>query len=298
LQIMYEVENRLKIPESALSHIYHLTAFKMQKPGTRFEKGMLIISVDVDVGQAAVGIRNQGKNDARVHHKLSEFTIGKIEENALPFFVNMFETLEVAATFAIRGQCLDINNDAVDLLLDSSIKNDIGSHGYTHRRFGDLSHSDAEMEMSMTGVAMRKCGIIPRSFIFPQDSVGHLDLLEKYGYKSYRSYGGFLQDRMQIEQHGGLYNICPSMHLTRSANALFLKKIVDIAVTKKAPFHVWFHLWNFGENMESIRRNATKTVFPLLLYAREKMNLGVLTFETMLSVTEKIEKSGKNKEIN
>jgi hypothetical protein len=295
---MYETENRLKIPESALSQLYHLAAFKIRKPGTQLEKGMFIISIDIDVGQAEVGLINQGKNDARVHYKLSEYAIGKIEERALPFFIDVFETLEVPATFALRGQCLNTNSATVDLLLDSSIKHDIGSHGFTHRRFRDLSHSDAEMEMNMINVAMKKCGIVPRSFIFPQDSVAHLDLLEKYGYKSYRSYGGFLHDRMQIEHYGELYNICPSLHLTRSLNALFLKKTLDIAVTNRASFHVWFHLWNFGESMESIQRSAMKTLFPLLQYAREKVNLGALTFETMLSVTEKIERSEKMKEMN
>lgn len=290
-----EAERMLKIPESAISQLYHLAAFRIRKSRTQFEKGMLVISIDVDVGCGEVGIKNNGKNDSNIHDILSEYAVGKLEERALPFFVDMFETLFMPVTFAIRGQCLDIDTNIVELLLNSSVKHEIASHGYFHRKFEDLSYSDAETELNMISVAMRRCGITPRSFIFPRDSVAHLDLLEKYGYKSYRSYGNFLHDRMQIEKQGKLYNICPSLHLCRSANALFLKKILDVAVTERAPLHVWFHVWNFGEKVETMRRNVERAVLPLLEYAREKVNLGVLTFETMLSATEKAERIQINK---
>lgn len=289
--IIEEAERKLKIPESAISQLYHLVSFKIWKPETRLQKGILVVSIDVDVGCSKVGTRNGGKNDVNIHNSLSEYAVGKIEEMALPFFVDMFETLVVPATFALRGQCLDIDTTTAELLLDSSVKHDIGSHGYSHRRFEDLSHSDAETELNMTSVAMKRCGIIPRSFIFPHDSVAHLDLLERYGYKSYRSHGSFVHDRMQIEKHGRLYNICPSLHLTKSANGLFLRKILDIAVAERAPFHIWFHLWNFGQKSESIRRSVEHAVLPLLQYAREKANVGLLTLETMLSITERIEKT-------
>jgi len=244
------------------------------------------------VGSSELGIRNRGKNDVNVHSNLSENTIGKIEENALPFFVDIFETLGMPVTFALRGQCLDVDTTAVDLLLDSSVKHDIGSHGYTHRHFGYLSHLEAETELDLTSDAMRRSGIVPKTFVFPHDSVAHLDLLEKYGYKSYRSFGSLFHDRMQIEKQGNLYNICPSLHLTRSIDGLLMMKLLDIAVAERAPFHVWFHLWNFGRDVDSIRKSVKRSVLPLLLYAKEKENLGVLTFETMLSVVEKIGDSG------
>jgi len=291
LSILAETERRLKIPESLISQLYHLAAFKIRKRGTRVEKGMLITSIDIDVGSSQVGLRNKGRNDVNVHQVLSERMVGQIEETALPLFMDMFETLDMPVTFALRGQCLDIDTTTVELLLGSSVKHDIGSHGYTHRKFGDLSASEAETECDMISAAMKRCGVFPTSFVFPQDSVAHLDLLEKFGYKSYRSFGSFFHDRMQLEKQGALYNICPSLHLTPSANALFLKKLLDIAVSERAPFHIWFHLWNFGYGMESIQRSVKRAVFPLLQYAKEKVNIGVLTFETMLSVVEKIERS-------
>jgi hypothetical protein len=292
LSILEETERRLKVPESLISQLYHLGAFKVKRPKTKFEKGMLVTSIDIDVGSSEVGLRNQGRNDAHVHKLLSERAVGKIEETVLPFFVDMFATFGIPVTFALRGQCLDVDTTAVEVLQNSSVKHDIGSHGYTHRRFGDLSDLEAETELNMTNAAMKRYGIVSKSFVFPQDSVAHLNLLEKYGYASYRSRGSFVRDRMQVEKYGKLYNICPSLHLTRSANALLLKKLLDIAVAKRSPFHIWFHLWNFGYNTESVQRSVKRAVFPLLQYAEEKVNTGVLTFETMFSVVEKIERSG------
>jgi hypothetical protein len=97
---------------------------------------------------------------------------------------------------------------------------------------------------------------------------------------------------MQVERQGGLINICPSLHLTRSPNALLLKKLLDVAVAKRSLFHIWFHLWNFGYDLESIKRSVNRAVFPFFQYAKEKVDTGELTFETMLSVVEKIERFG------
>ena len=51
-------------------------------------RGMLIISVDVDVGNRKVGLINKGRNDLNVNNYFSEYQVGAIEEMALPLFVN------------------------------------------------------------------------------------------------------------------------------------------------------------------------------------------------------------------
>lgn len=72
-------------------------------------------------------------------------------------------------------------------------------------------------------------------------------------------------------------------------SSIFPKKIFDIAIAKKLPFHIWFHLCNSGETNESIQRSIKKTLFPLLNYAKKKEKTGELTFETMLSAAERVE---------
>jgi peptidoglycan/xylan/chitin deacetylase (PgdA/CDA1 family) len=255
----------------------------------QLEKGMLIISIDVDVGRKELGVINEGKNDVNVNRYLSEYSIGEIEERALPLFVHLFNDFAIPVTFAMRGQLTEVDGFILKLLCNSSVKHDVGAHGYYHRHFKNLSRNEAENELDLISVSMKKFGIIPRSFVFNNNSVAHLNLLEKYGYKCYRSYGGFMEDCMYIDKQGRLYDIHPSLYLGHGISFVFLKKIIDIAVARKLPFHMWFHLWNFGETNESIQRSIKKLFFPLLNYAKKKEKNGDLTFETMLSAAERVE---------
>lgn len=266
----------------------HLVSLRL-KPGTKLEKSMFLISIDIDVGSKLLGIVNEGKNDANVHDFLTESAVGRIEEAALPIFVKLFENIGMPVTFAVRGQMVNVDSTALELLLDSSVRHDIGSHGFFHRRFETLSSEEAETELRCLSVALRKFGVIPRSFIFPRNSVAHLDLLEKYDYKCYRSKGNLMLDSMRIVRYGNLYDVCPGLFLEQSINSMFLEKILDVAVAKRAPLHFWFHLWNFGATKESIQGSVNRTILPLLKHAEEKMNSGLLTLETMLSGAKKIE---------
>ena len=270
---------------SLFSQLYHLLAYSIRKPKMQLENGMFIISIDVDVGNKELGVINEGKNDANINRYISEYLIGEIEERALPLFVDLFNDFEIPVTFAIRGQLTEAYDSILELILNSPIKHDIGPHGYYHREFKNLSHNEAENELKMISVGMKKFGITPRSFVFPRNSVAHLDLLEKHGYQCYRGY----DKCMYIEKKGRLYNIHPSLFVGQSITPIFLKKILDIAIAKKLPFHVWFHSWNFGKEDRYIKKNIKKILVPLLDYAKRKEKSGMLTFETMLSATEKVE---------
>lgn len=273
---------------SFFSHFYHFLGYTLRKPKIELEKSMFIVSIDVDVGNRELGVINKGKNDLNVHHHLSEYRIGEIEEFALPLFLDTFDNFQMPVTFAVRGQLVEIDNSSLELLIKSNIKHDIGAHGYYHKEFTSLTQNEAETELKLISTGMKKFDIIPKTFIFPRNKVSHLDLLAKYGYKCYRSAGKFRNDCMYIEQKGELFDIHPSLYLDKSKNFMFVKKIIDVAATKRLPFHIWFHLWNFGTTRKSIQRNL-KLLIPLLEYAKKKEKKEELTFETMLSAAEKIE---------
>jgi hypothetical protein len=256
----------------------------------QLEKGMFIISIDVDVGSKQLGIINRGKNDANVNNGISEYQVGELEETAFPLFVETFNDFEIPVTFAIRGQLTEVNDPILELLLKSSVKHDIGAHGYYHREFTNFSCNEAEKELNMISAGMKKFGIVPRSFVFPKNSVAYLDLLEKYGYECYRSHGDFMNDCMYIEKRGRLYDVHPSLYISQHTKFTFLKKILDISVARKLPFHVWFHLWNYGQDAESIKRSISNIFAPIFGYAKRKEERGTLTFETMLSAAQKAEK--------
>jgi hypothetical protein len=94
---------------------------------------------------------------------------------------------------------------------------------------------------------------------------------------------------MYIEKCGQLFNVHPSICVNQYSSPFFLKKILDISIVKKLPLHVWFHFFNLGQNEKEVQRTARKLFAPVLSYAREKQEQGLLTFETMLSAAQKME---------
>jgi peptidoglycan/xylan/chitin deacetylase (PgdA/CDA1 family) len=271
-----------------ISQLSHFLTYSIMKPKMSLEKGMLIISTDIDVGSSKLGVINKGKRDRDVNTRFSEYRIGEIEGLSLPMLLETFDDFDIPITFAVRGQLTEVDGQVFETLLASHGKHDIGAHGYYHRKFTQLVSNEAENELRMISAGMKEYGLVPKTFIFPANCVAHLNLLEKYKYACYRGYGDFVKDRMLIERCGQLYNVHPSICVDQHTNLLLLKKILDISVEKKSPFHIWFHLWNFGEDMKSISKSIKTLFVPLLQYAKEKEENGILTFETMLSATEKM----------
>lgn len=254
------------------------------------EKGMLIVSTDIDVGSPELGVINKGKRDRDVNIRLSECQIGKIEELSIPLFVETFDDFGIPITFAVRGQLTEVDSQVLEVLLASRVKHDIGAHGYYHRKFTKLANDEAEDELRLISAGMKEYGLIPRTFIFPANCVAHLDLLAKYKYICYRGDGNLIKDCMYITKCGQLYNVHPSIYINQHSNLLLLKKILDISIKKKLPFHIWFHFWNFGEDEKSISKIIKNLFIPFLYYAKEKQENRQLAFGTMLSAAEKVEK--------
>jgi len=258
----------------------------------------LIISVDVDVGCKLVGEINTsrrmreilGCNQKRVHDNLCESKVGEIEEIAVPCLLHLFEELEVPVTFAIRGQLTETEGSLYELIKRSSVKHDIGAHGYYHRTFTSLSRLEAENELKKISIGMRRFSLEPRSFVFPRNRVAYLDLLERYGYKCYRGEGGFRRDSMDISRHGSLYNVHSSFFIGSSPYAMCIDKIVNISIKHKAPFHIWFHPCDFGNDTQSIRKKIDRILRPILMHACKKRQEGDLRMETMCSIVENLTK--------
>lgn len=271
-----------------VSQLSHFLTYSLRKPKTSLEKGMLIISTDIDVGSPELGFKNGGKRDRDIHLHLSEYQIGKIEELSTPLIIKVFDNFEVPITLAVRGQLTELSSKVLGVLLASKIKHDIGAHGYYHRQFTQLTRNEAEDELCLISTGMKEHGIIPVTFIFPRNCVAHLDLLEKYKYLCYRGDGNFIKDCMHIEKTGNLYNVHPSFFINQNTSLVFLKSMLDISINRRLPFHIWFHFWNFGENEQSVSKSIKNLFIPFLQYAKEKQESGVLTFETMRSATQKV----------
>jgi peptidoglycan/xylan/chitin deacetylase (PgdA/CDA1 family) len=263
--------------------LYRATSYR-----TLLEKGALVVSIDIDVGHQAVGTLNQGRNDRNVSSQLSEYALGKFEQDAIPLLANFLEEVQVPVTFAVRGQLLEVDATVLHLLQESSVKHDIAAHGYYHKDFHKLSGAEAEKELRMISQKMKENGVSPKTFVFPRNNVAHLELLEKYGYLCYRGRSGFAQDGIYIAKRGRLYDVHPSLFIDRNASVLLLKKLLDLSISKGAPFHLWFHPLDFGPNKGDVEKNLYQILYPFFKYATAKEKTGLLALHTMLSITKQL----------
>jgi hypothetical protein len=270
-----------------VSPFSHYLFYLTRRPKKHFEKAMLIVSTDIDVGSSRLALLNKGKRDRDVNLDFSEYRIGKVEELSIPIFIKTFDDFGIPMSLAVRGQLTEVDGKVFDAIRASPLMHDIGAHGYYHTMFTELSHEAAEEELQKISEGMSKYSLNPQTFIFPRNRVAHLDLLEKYNYKCYRSRGGLFKDRMQIKKSGNLYDICPSINITENSDPRLLKMILDISIRERVPFHVWFHFWNFGFDEKSISAAIENLFIPFLRYSKEKHEEDLLDYETMLSVAEK-----------
>jgi hypothetical protein len=271
-----------------ISQFCHLVSFTLKRPRTKLECGALITSIDVDVGSRRLGEINRGRNDSNVHDYLSEQYLGGVEENTVPLLTQFFDDLAIPVTFAVRGQLTEVDNSIMETILDSSMEHEIAAHGYSHRTFTSLPRAEAQKELQMISTGFQKLGLRPTSFVFPKNRVSHLDLLERFRYECYREEGGLLKDDMSIRRKGQLYDVHPGFYLGLTHNPIFLTKMIDIAVTRRLPFHIWFHPLNIFETSGSTQKNIRGAFSPLYNHAKKKEKEGTLKFATMRSIVNEI----------
>jgi hypothetical protein len=68
----------------SVSELLHLVSLRVKSSQKNLETGMLIISIDVDVGRKELGTINKGQNDFNISPSHSEYLIGQIEEQSFP----------------------------------------------------------------------------------------------------------------------------------------------------------------------------------------------------------------------
>jgi len=177
----------------------------------------------------------------------------------------------------------------VEKIRACSVPQEIGCHSFSHVIFGDpgCSRETAETEVGECMKAGRDLGIEMRSFAFPRNEVGHLDVLKDYGFVSYRGPEpqwyegkrwptalkrlGHLWDVLMATEPPvvlprrtdvALWNIPGSMiyfpmhglrrYIPASRRVKRALKGLDAAVERRRVFHLWFHPTNFADETEAM----------------------------------------------
>jgi len=202
------------------------------------------------------------------------------------------------------------------------VPQEIGSHGFSHVIFGDpgCSRESAESELSACVRAAREMGIVPRSFAFPRNRVGHLDLLPGHGFSCYRGPGPRWYERRSSSgrlgrlahladvlaairppvasprlEPGGLWNIPGSMiyfpmhgarrHIPLSVRVRRARKGLLAAARQRKVFHLWFHPTNLADEPERMFAGLAE----ILRGAAEMRRRGELDIEPMGALASRLE---------
>jgi peptidoglycan/xylan/chitin deacetylase (PgdA/CDA1 family) len=175
------------------------------------------------------------------------------------------------------------------------IEQEIGCHTFSHVIFGDkgCTRATAESELRACVELARSLGIELRSFAFPRNQVGHLDVLQTYGFHCYRGPEPVWHEKVPIPDlvkrfsrlwevltraqpptvlpqltASGLWNIPGSMiYFPMNGMRRFIPvdwrirralKGLQAAAQQKRIFHLWFHPTNMADQTEEMFRGLTR----------------------------------------
>jgi len=202
----------------------------------------------------------------------------------------------------------------VEKILSCPVSQEIGCHSFSHVIFGDrgCSRETAETELAACIKAARDLGIEMRSFAFPRNLVGHLDVLKENGFVSYRGPEpqwyekenlsptqkrlGHLFDVITAakppvvlpeQTETGLWNIPGSMiyfpmhgfrrYIPVSRRVKRAIKGLNAAVEQSRIFHLWFHPTNFADSTDAMFEGLRR----ILICARSLRDQERLMFKSM-----------------
>jgi len=207
---------------------------------------------------------------------------------------------------------LFLGRSLVEKILACPVAQEIGCHTFSHVIFGDAgcSRSTAISELTECVRVAREMGIELRSFAFPRDRIGHLDVLQKFGIVCYRgrephwyekrklpeplrrlaSLGGVLiaaEPPLVLPEwrDEGLWNIPGSMiyfpkhgfrrYIPVSWRVKRAIKGLNAAAQQKKIFHLWFHPTNLADDLEAMF-TGLRTIFCHAASLRDSEKLTIL----------------------
>ena len=86
----------------------------------------------------------------------------------------------------IQKDPLYYGTDIVEEILSNRIEHEIGYHSFSHVIFSECSREVAEAEIKEGVRLAKEFGITFKSFVFPENKIGHVDILKENGFKIYR----------------------------------------------------------------------------------------------------------------
>lgn len=207
----------------------------------------------------------------------------------------------------------------VEKIKNNPVKQEIGSHSFSHIILGDkgCSKDAARTDVAECVKAAETFDIKLNSFAFPRDQVGHLDILKEYGFTNYRGaipkWYEHGENRSVVKrlahlfdvvtaatpptvlpefEENGLINIPGSMiffpmhglrkHIPMSLRIKRARKGLDVAAKEKRIFHLWFHPTNMAFEIDKMFDGLRE----ILKYAAALRGKGLMETLSMSEIAE------------
>jgi peptidoglycan/xylan/chitin deacetylase (PgdA/CDA1 family) len=202
--------------------------------------------------------------------------------------------------------------DIVEWIRKAHVRHEIASHSFAHIYYGDpeCGASVAQADLAAAVAAAGPKDIKLKSFVFPRNQVGHLDVLREHGIRAYRGVdptrfrkgGGLLVKTFNFldqllglppkavhaeEGIPGLWNI-PGNHFYMARNGI--RKMIPIAsrvlkgkqgirqaIRTGGVYHLWFHPFNLNADSDAMLSGLEQ----LFSYAHRMREQGLLDIQTM-----------------
>lgn len=247
-------------------------------------------------------------NPSHYAKRLLERAGGAKARECIDFLLDVFEKYQIPATWAVVGHlfldpchrkgdslpkhesrftnslsmdictnsydnALFFGKDIVEKILSSKVGHEIGYHSFSHQVFSKICKEVADSEIKAGIEIAKQFNISFKSFVFPEDEIGHIDVLKKYGFLIYR--GKTLVRWRNLRSHmpkidglfnetvalpvmpnwkDGIWEIPSSMYFTDPKYPFCLLPKARLGLWRtmrsnsaRAVFHVTMHPWNLLE---------------------------------------------------
>jgi hypothetical protein len=202
--------------------------------------------------------------------------------------LELSEKYKVPMTWAICGMTAVADRESYDLILNSSVKQEVGVHTYSHIDAQKCSSEEFEADVRRC-VDILALDEFPSTFIFPWNRVNHFPVLQKMGFKAFRGKARVV-GAPALSQ--GLYNIRPVYYVDQKSFGAqsLMKKYADLCAGSSSVFHLWTHPWSI------VKRDGggpmMETLEPVFEHLREMADKGVLALSTMGELAEHFRSEG------
>jgi hypothetical protein len=192
--------------------------------------------------------------------------------------------------------------DIVERIRGSAVAHEIGCHSFAHVMAGEpgCSAEAFRSDLAACVASAGAHGLALRSFVFPRNSIGHVDELAPAGFTCYRGRPPGSGTRRAVQPQrsdGGVWNIpqtflfAPATHRRRLPVALWARipiRRLHQAARRRSLFHLWFHPSNITAHPE----RGLRTLDRVCAEAARLRNQGRLDVLTMGQLAERLAGTG------